>query len=514
MTPENAFAYDRVPYSSYVYAQTHPDRLATIATLLGMTPTPVETCRVLELGCGAGGNIIPLSFDLAKSSFVGIDLAATAISEGQEIIRRLDLKNVSLLQADLLTVKDLGEFDYIIAHGLYSWVPEIVRNRILSICSAHLAPNGIAYISYNTYPGCRFREIARDIMRFHTKDSNDPVEKVRQSRAVIKWLAESQLEKNSYNTILREMTDKLMRRDDGSIYHDDLADTNVPFYFHEFVTQAHAHGLQFLSEADFFEGSGDLGLSKEAKAQLDELGKHDVLAREQYLDFFKGRSFRQSLLCHSEVELSRQVDLSRLSTLLIKSQLRPTAEQPNLEAGVVEEFRSKKGSSVSTDQPLLKKAFLLLAQIYPRAIGLMDLAAEARQGIDSTDSTPERDWESLAEMSFRVFEIGGVELLTREPRYAVKPGEFPVASPIARLQLAHGTIVTTLLHDSVRFDDPLAIHLLALLDGTRDRSMLESEMAKVVEPISANSEPTELPSIATQLENKLNELGKLGLLVS
>src|SRR5262249_26620757 len=149
-------AYDEVVYPSYVYSQTHPDRLATIATLLGMNPTSVESCRVLELGCGAGGNLIPMAFDLSESGFVGIDLAGSAISQGRELIKALGLKNISLQQADLMDLSsELGKFDYIIAHGLFSWVPEVVRDRILAICRAHLAPEGVAYISYNAYPGCR-----------------------------------------------------------------------------------------------------------------------------------------------------------------------------------------------------------------------------------------------------------------------------------------------------------------------------------------------------------------------
>ena len=150
----NITAYDEVDYPSHVYPQTHPDRLATIAMLLGMNPVPVEACRVLEMGCGAGGNIIPMAFDLPESSFVGIDLAGSAIAQGRELIAALGLKNISLQQLDVMAFpSELGQFDYIIAHGLFSWVPEMVRDRILAICRAHLAAQGVAYISYNTYPG-------------------------------------------------------------------------------------------------------------------------------------------------------------------------------------------------------------------------------------------------------------------------------------------------------------------------------------------------------------------------
>src|SRR6266852_9552294 len=166
-------------------------------------PISVEECRVLELGCGAGGNIVPMAFGLRGSRFVGIDLAEGAISQGQEMIRALELNNVTLQQLDLMALStELGQFDYIIAHGLFSWVPEVARDRILAICRSHFAPQGVAYISYNAYPGSRLREIVRDIMLFHTKDTKTVAEKVGQSRAVIKWMAEAQNETNSYATFL------------------------------------------------------------------------------------------------------------------------------------------------------------------------------------------------------------------------------------------------------------------------------------------------------------------------
>lgn len=82
-------SYDEVLYPGYAYRQTHPDRLATMATLFGMTPAPVEGCRVLELGCGEGGNLIPMAFGLPRSQFLGIDLAQRPIQKGQAMVEAL-----------------------------------------------------------------------------------------------------------------------------------------------------------------------------------------------------------------------------------------------------------------------------------------------------------------------------------------------------------------------------------------------------------------------------------------
>jgi cyclopropane fatty-acyl-phospholipid synthase-like methyltransferase len=182
--------YDRVRYAGHVLAQAHPNRLATIAMLLGMKPADVARCRVLEVGCGDGMNLIAVALGLPGASCVGIDLAASAIDEGRQVIQELDLKNIALHQRNMMEVdRGMGEFDFIIAHGVYSWVPSDVRDKLLGICKENLAENGVAYVSYNTYPGGHLREMAREMMRYHVSEFREPEQSVAQARALIGFLA-------------------------------------------------------------------------------------------------------------------------------------------------------------------------------------------------------------------------------------------------------------------------------------------------------------------------------------
>src|SRR5687768_14514491 len=138
--------YDKVPYNSVAFVQTHPDRLATIATFLGMDPAPVEHCRVLELGAASGGNLIPMAATLPESEFVGLDFSLRQVKVGQAAIETLGLTNVTIRHMNILEVTpELGQFDYIIAHGVYSWVPPQVQEKLLEICRQNLAPHGVAY---------------------------------------------------------------------------------------------------------------------------------------------------------------------------------------------------------------------------------------------------------------------------------------------------------------------------------------------------------------------------------
>ena len=140
--------YDEVAYPTFPISFTHPDRLATVATHFGMRPAPVERCRVLELGCSNGANLLSMAVTLPESEFVGVDSAGIPIARGKAMVEALGLKNIALRHLDLLEMApDYGKFDYIIVHGIYSWVPSAVRDQILAICKASMQPQGIAYVS-------------------------------------------------------------------------------------------------------------------------------------------------------------------------------------------------------------------------------------------------------------------------------------------------------------------------------------------------------------------------------
>src|SRR5262249_14504487 len=156
-------SYDEVPYDSLPFAESHPDTLATVATLLGMTPAPVTRCRVLELGCAGGGNLIPMAWALPESHFLGIDLSQRQIADGHQAVAAMDLANIELRHASIMDVdSSFGAFDYILAHGVYSWVPAEVQEKTLEICRRNLASQGVAYISFNSYPGWRGLRILRE----------------------------------------------------------------------------------------------------------------------------------------------------------------------------------------------------------------------------------------------------------------------------------------------------------------------------------------------------------------
>jgi methyltransferase-like protein/cyclopropane fatty-acyl-phospholipid synthase-like methyltransferase len=512
-------AYDEVTYPNFAFPQTHPDRLASLARLFGMTPAPVECCRVLELACGNGGNLIPMAVGLPESRFVGIDRAQLPIAKGKATIAALGLDNIELLQLDINDVNNrLGQFDYIIAHGLYSWVPPEVRDRVLMICRSCLLPQGVAYISYNTYPGCHLRRITRELMLFHTKDANHPAEQIAQGRALINWLATSQSATSAYQLFLNEVRNDINQKSEAAIYHDDLAGINAPVYFHQFIEHAARHGLQFISEAEYFDVQYS-HFSPDVSEQLTLLGGQDALAKEQYLDFLEGRSFRQTLLCHSNIALERNMPAERVRDFYFRAEVRPASENPDIQSEAVEEFRGKKESAIATSFPLGKAALVSLGEQYPRSLAFDALlvAASKRIALQGPDTASTR---KLEETLLRAHGAGLIEMHLHAPKFALDPGEKPVANLLARLQAQEGPIITTLLHNNVKLEDDLGRQLLLLLDGTRDRSALLSELCSMVEssseatPEALTAREQFLRALPDELEDKLRTLARLGLLLA
>lgn len=466
--------YDEVPYEGQPFAQTHPDRLATLGKLFRMTPAPVESCRVLELGCGEGANLIPMALVLPASEFVGIDSAASAIAKGQATVNALGLGNITLRNLDILDISgDLGKFDYIIAHGVYSWVPEPVREKLIRIARENLAPQGIAYISYNTYPGAHMRDMIREMMLFHAGQFPDPSDKVDQSRALLHFLADVQPPESAYGAVLRHGYESVAKRSGYALFHDELAEANAPVYFHQFVGNAMRNGLQYLAEAEFA-SMQDFSLPPEVAETLGHLSAGDAIQKEQYLDFIKGRRFRQTLLCHEGIALDRELNADRLKGFYFASSVAAVSGKPDLESHSEEEFRTRKGTSVKVPHPVAKVILAELGRAWPAWIHFDELLERVRA------HRSEAHAGLLGEILLAGYGSGIVEVHTLKPPFTCKVSERPVASPLVRMQAQTGSLVMNLAHDSVNIGDALSRRLLTLLDGTRDREGILAELIRTV----------------------------------
>jgi methyltransferase-like protein/2-polyprenyl-3-methyl-5-hydroxy-6-metoxy-1,4-benzoquinol methylase len=525
MLADDANSYDEIPYPDTCFSYTHPDHLAAIGTLFGMNVPPSDRCRVLELGCARGGNIIPMALELPEARFVGIDLSARQIAEAQSVAERLGLRNLDLHAMSILEVdQQLGTFDYIVCHGVYSWVPEPVRDKILAICAELLALDGIAYVSYNTYPGWHARGLIRELFSYHVRRTTGSLKRVQQGLDFLDELVRViPLQSSSYTRILRTERELLSKVPSAYIYHEHLEETNHPVYFQEFIGRARARGLSFLSEA-LTPGLID-DLSPEARKVLEGWAE-DEIARQQYLDFICNTSFRRTLLCHEDAPRSPRPSPEALPRMSISTGLMPASSQPDVASDATEEFRRCDDEGhLTTNNPLIKAALVALYEVRPGSLCFEDLwerirvsLSPANGGIANQDDGP----LTLARTLLRCFLADLVELHVHPPRFANAPGKRPIASPLARLQAERGDRVTNLRRRVVELEGVDRL-MLGPLDGTRDRSAVLEAMRGLVaadeftlyqedQPVRDPAQLDEL--LAAAVEPGLRRLAGLALLVA
>jgi methyltransferase-like protein/ubiquinone/menaquinone biosynthesis C-methylase UbiE len=501
-------SYEEIPYESTPIHDAHPDVIATSALLLGLDPPAVPTSRILELGCSTGGNLITVALSFPEATFVGIDLSPRQIAQGQAIVEKLGVKNVSLHAKSILDINpDFGQFDYIICHGVYSWVPEEVRKKILSICSKNLSPSGLAYISYNTYPGWHVRGMVREMLNYHVRNVAEPRQRIAEARAFIDLLAKAVRDPDGpYGKLLAREADTVRAAPDSYLYHEHLEQDNRPLYFNEFARQCAEADLDFIAEVRLGNHAPPL-LSPAIREALGQLSS-DPIEREQYLDFLQNRTFRRSILSHKGT--ARRI----VAQLHAECNVRPV---PEGKQGEVEQFATREGQKFSTNNPWMKAMLHALFEVWPRSMAYGELHEQvtARLGGSAAD-------DRLMPTLMQCYLASLVELSQHPARFEVEPSERPRAFAIARLQAADGLDrVSTLRHRTIILGDFDRL-ILALLDGSRTHEQLVEEALGAVQrgefsiqkkdqPVTDLSEARQV--IVESLPIVLKRLGRAALLV-
>ena len=517
-------SYDEVLYPSYTHAQTHPDRLATLATLFGMQPARVATSRILELACGQGGNIIPLAVSYPASHCVGIDLSQKQIELGQTIVDSLGLNNIELRAQSILDFPDDSEpFDYIIAHGVYSWVPENVRDKILQICRDHLAPQGVAIVSYNTFPGWHQRRMIRDMMIFHTKRFTEPAKRIEQAKAFLTFMTQATGNESAYGRSLHEEFRMLSKSDEAYLFHEQLEDVNEPVYFHQFADQIAKHELQYLCEVE----QSNLQLERYPKPIAEIISKMEIIEREQYLDFFSRRTFRQTLLCHREVALDRNAMAAQIHKLRLATRFPIALPTPEQKAQPLV-LKPGDGFELTVNDPVTKAAFVQLGSRWPNWVPFDELQAAVREYLHAgsfslvTQEQLQREANDLAATLAHAFVVGGLDLHASEPAFTGEVSSRPIACPLARHQARSSERVTNRTHHAITLD-PLARWIVTKLDGSLDTQQLfeqlvghvqSEKMALQVEGRLLSSPEEIRQHLQAKLMPNLQQLAYQGLLIA
>ncbi len=481
--------YDLVPYPSGAFTATHPMYLQLLGRISGIDAPDINTCRYLEIGCSDGGNLIPMAMALPNAEFIGLDLSQVQIESGRAAMAELGIQNITLIHGDIVDYKTLldGKFDYIMSHGVFSWIPKSAQKATLEICRDYMQPNGVAYISYNVLPGWHLFRITRDFINFHVRNLTDPAEKIQAARALLNSFEFSSepATMNAHQMALRQASELLANQTDTYMFHDFMEDINDPFYFSDFTALASEFDLQYLANAY---GSGVVWQQSEDSSRDAFLAENSksVIDHEQYLDFFSSNAFRQTLLCHANIDIRRELDTDVVTADLgFASSIAPeTVPENGLNNAERIEYIHRSGTSITSAHPLTKAAFAVLKENWPHAVKFERLAAESYALLqEPADAQDPDDIEILKRNLVRGFahSTNLVELHYWELPLAKQLGEgLPQTTALVQKQLQAGSLqIVNMRHEIIVFDqvDNLVLQQLALLD-TRQQ-LAEYFFAKV-----------------------------------
>lgn len=516
--------YDTLPYTNQVYSFSHPDHLYTIARLFGVDAPDYRTARVLELGCGSGGNALSIADRFPDSRVIAIDLSKVQIERAESMRQSAGLGNITFRQASLLDLPEMicdefGEFDYLICHGVYSYVSQALREHIHVLCARHLAANGVAYVSYNTLPGWNIVRTLRDMVLYHTSQIEDQQQKAEESVRLLNFVRSNQPdEDNAFARFIEQECSALEGKPLTYFAHEYLESVNAPCYFHEFMAAARAAGLEYLGDADLSTMyAGNLG--EKVSDTLSNTG--DIVRTEQYMDFLNNRRFRKTLLCRAETRVNRTLNAKSIQPFYVTSNVHLSVSRD------VVNFRKDQdltfqgvGDFKVTTKNRFDGAFLAgISQRDGHPIGRDEWLAEVKSltGVENVGSFADLVDATVLALSLS----GGVNLSQPPENYVLQPSAMPVVSPLARAQSLRQSWGVNRRGQTVHFDIPMRL-IMQYLDGTNDHAALIGHICRHIDSGElslqhdgkAFSDASQRDTLLEQLiEDLLQKLGHTALLV-
>ena len=500
--------YDAVPYPSHAFPATAPDRLATVGALFGLHTPPPDRARVLELGSSSGGNLLPHAAAFPASEVLGLDLSELQVQLGQRTIAELGLSNARLEVADLATWEpEPGAWDYVICHGVYSWVPPEVQRAILRTCARALSPHGVAVVSWNSNPGWHIHGVVRDAMRFLVDPDAPLAHRAARAQDVLRVLAGVTTtggEPSPHVRTLATLAGQLEQLPDSYVAHEYLEAHNQPLYLAEVTRHAAAAGLRYLCDSHLGDTLPQLH-PPEIAARLQGLASSQI-ELEQYLDFLFCRPFRSSLLVRGDAPLRRdlgQVDLSGCWLALPEP---PGPEEPPLSAALLRHVNAA----------------------WPGAVPFEEAALAAIHEVEGPSGTPSgpagvgppgaaRAWATqyaqLTQAALTAFLRGTLRLHRHPQALPRRAGDRPTAWPYARRQAGRQHLVCNLWHDT-RVLDPLDLLLLGWCDGAHTLDQLAARLAPVLEAWRRQQPTDRTTDPVAEVRARLDALAHQGLFVA
>ena len=477
-------AYDAFLYPDDPHFWSEPGRFSAAAVLHGFQLAKVARARVLEIGCASGGNIIPMAARYPQATFYGFDISGKQIEAAKRHADEIGLPNLTLVHANITGLpSDIGTFDYIIGHGICSWVPHPVRLALWEVCNRLLREDGLLYLSYNTLPGWHFKKVVRDLFRFRVGEKTQTHESLLDVAAFFKRI-EAQA-KGIYKHLLD--IEKQFITDDDVYYirHEYLEEENHAFYVQDILREAADHNLTYVCEAD--STSSNLALFPAEISEhiiRDSLGQRSM--EEQYIDFHINRSFRRSVFAkYSHAKSVKReiawdtVDQLHIEPLDVPFAVTQVDGTQEFLAFPPDFFAATKDTRQLQKQSVAAQALTYLQTALPATLCTITAGDVLTKLHKETQGDPELE---------HVVRLSIFELLYRR-KFCISTEhaswsqdlERPRLQHLLRSDALHGrSSSTNVLHEKITLTSDQSRLVMSLLDGNHDRKALAARLVSLL----------------------------------
>lgn len=468
--------YDALPYESYPYLKTHPDNLYLVARLHGLNPPDFRTARVLELGCAGGGNLAPFAYLYPGSKCYGIDISEEELKHARHVKEQLKIANADFEKRNIMEIskeKD-GVFDYIICHGILSWVPKPVQDKIFRICSEQLSENGLALLSFNAYPGWHAVRGVRDMLLHQTRDCKTPEEKIKKAHNILSFVTRNASPYSpGYAKFMQNENHLLSSVFQSYILHDHLGEVNDPLYLYEFNDNLEKNGLQFITDVDLHNFYPNF-LADEARAKLRTIS--DRMERLQMIDFLRNQRFHSALIGRKGQKISEKPDGNLIFDYHFTVNARPSEANPDPAQTIKFVKLRFEHESFSSADRYLNEILLEMRLNASHPMKMDDIIASCMEATGLGDPEPFREaiLKHGMELLFGGFINAFADAAPTVNYLSDKPRAHPYVHWLAsthpkasKIMSAHRTLIET---------DGFVNHVISYCDGNHTQEEIEQKM--------------------------------------